>query len=467
MGISNKYLLTSTLILSSAIAQAVPVDMKGTLGFDTTIIKDVRRTNDSCTVADGSQCISDEENNARLQSMVLKLNPTMVVNDSVTIKGELSTGSTRGAKLGEDTKVPTNGGSPFTQSASSGLNINQIYAEIYADTALYRVGRFAKNYGLGAVLSSGEKSWDRFFSGYEGIEAQLKLGNFHLTPMWAKLDTDASKPNGKYDAYESSITALYDNTNRNLKVGVYYASREVESNSDLYGTNKGAVSATLIDVFVEKKWEKARVALEVPMLSGKAGTVYGNTSAQDFESKAYILESSYKANNKWTLGLDAGLVNGNKGDSNKIESMYLNPNYQIAEVMFKFNNRGFNDSNYDVYNSSIVNATYAKLFANYNNDAWTWKFALIWAKANEVASNGKDFYDHTTMKYVTANEDQENALGTEFDMAFDYQWNSAVVVSGFLGYHFVGDFYKFDNNANTEISTSNVMASGMRLSVNF
>lgn len=454
--------LTFSLVFIQTVS-AAPIDWKGTLAYDTKIIKDVRRTGDNCTVAAGSQCINPEENNARTQSMILKLNPSIIVNDGVTVKGELSTGGNRGAKLGESTTFDGKGGSYYTQSTSSALNVNQLYAELYADTALYRVGRFSKHFGLGAVVNSGSNTWDRFYSGYEGIEAQLKLGNFHLTPMWAKLHT-SNNPNGKYDAYETSVSAVYDNPNKNLKVGVYYSIKEVETSDTLYGT--GSQSVNLIDIYFQKEWDKFSLAVEIPMLSGEVNNLYG-TGEADFDSNAYILETKYKANTKWAFNLNAGMVKGDDGTSDSFEGMYLHPNYKLSEVMYKYNYNGFMDNTYDIYNSSMVNTTYAQLAAIYSSDEWTWNMSVLWAKANEVAQDGKNFFDHDKQAIVMAAADQSDDMGYEFDISFDYQWNPNVVFSSHIGYHLVGDYYAFMNDASEELSTSNVMSTGMNLSVNF
>jgi hypothetical protein len=459
-----KSLILIVTILSTSGANAIPVDWKGSLAFDTNIIKDFRRTADDCTDTLG-ECINNEESNARFQSMTVKLNPQFIVNDGVTIFSELSTGSVRTSNLGEDTTA-NSGGAYYAQSTSSSLDVNQLYAELYADTALYRVGRFAKHYGLGAVINSGKNANDKFYSGYEGFEMQLKLGNFHLTPMWAKLHTaaDAKTPSGRYDAYETSVTALYDNPNKNLKVGVLYSQKEVQANSTLHnGTNSHNV--TLIDVFMEQKFENFSVALEIPMLSGEVGGTYGTGDA-DFDTNAYILESVYKANNKWNIGLNAGIVKGDEGDSTSFEGMYLHPNYQVGEVMFKYNYRGFTDNTKNVYDSSIVNTTYAQLFAHYTKGEWTWKLSALWAKANQTAETGKKFYDHSRMAEVTATQDQSDDMGYELDVSFDYRWNPSVTYTGYLGYHFVGDYYAFSDSTE-ELDLNNVMASGMRLSVSF
>jgi len=447
----NHLLLVVSFLISSA-AIAVPADWKGSLSFDTNILSDFRRTNDSCDDTLNGECINDSGNNARFQSLILQLRPEIIVNDSVTIFSELSTGAVRTTNLGADTSPGSDGGannpsgSYYAQTTSSTLNVNQLYAELYADTALYKVGRFAKNFGLGAVLSDGSKSTSRFFSGYEGIEIQLKLGNFYLTPMYAKvfspnISPDAAvntgNPNGSGDAIETNIIAGYDNPNNSLKVGLLYSVREVERRTAQFGGTQ-AQSVTLIDIFVSKTWDRLTVGLEVPMMSGN-------------------------------VGINAGFTSGDDGSSDTFEGMYLHPNYQISEIMFRYNYHGFNDaSTYNIYRSSIVNSTYAQLYADYKSGEWTWKMSLLWARANEVAQNGDDFYNHDRGTRATASTDQENDLGWEVDLSFEYQWNPSVNFSGFLGYHSVGDFYAFSNDPTAgDLSTTDVLASGFRLQVEF
>lgn len=468
----NKLALTLMIIFTSSV-YAVPADWKGSLSYDTNLIQDFRRTGDSCDASQNGECIKEEEDNARFQSLTLKLSPEIIVNDGVTIFSELSTGSVRTTNLGSSTTADKNGGgSYYAQTTSSSLNVNQLYAELYADTALYRVGRFAKHYGLGAVLNRGGEATDRFFSGYEGIEMNLKLGSFYLTPMYAKIyspnqaTTGDGNPNGRYDAYETNIIAGYDNPNQALKFGVLYSVREVETQSQLYAAGESQ-NVTLIDVFISKTWERLKVGLEVPMVSGKIGNAYGTGDA-DFDSNAYIFESEYELSSKWKVGINAGYTKGDDGSTDSFEGFYLHPNYQIAEVMFRYNYHGFNDANaYNIYRSSIVNSTYAQFFAHYTSGEWTWRMALLWAKANEVAQDGDAFYNHDKGVLVnSANGDQSDELGYEADLAFDYQWNPSVKFTGFLGYHSVGEYYEFSGDG-SDLDLNNVMSSGFRLGVTF
>ncbi len=461
-------IITLFILIFSIDAFALPIDWNGTIGFDTNIISNVRRTTDSCTTSNDSYCVKDDNENARYQSFIFKLNPTIVINDSASLKGEISTGSIRGGFTGEDTEVEN--GSYYSQSTggNSTLTANQLYLELYADTALYRFGKYAKGFGLGGFINKGDNSWDRYFSVYDGFEAEFKLGKFTLTPIYSRLasPTNGAGPySGKYDTIETAITGVYVDPNKNFEFGIYYGIRETETNSDLYGNNTGPNNVTLIDVYFKKSWEKFGFGLEVPMLSGDVGTTYGTASQEDIDTNAFIFESYYDFSSKWRLGLDAGSVKGEDGEE-EVNVMYLHPNYRIAEIMFRYNLSGFQNTNQNIFNSSINNANYAKLYTRYKSDEWQWNIAVIMAKANEVASNGDEFYNHESNTYNTATEDQEDDLGMEFDVSFDYQWNPNIYVSGFLGYYQVGEFYEF-TNGNDDIGVENITASGFRLSVDF
>lgn len=447
---------------------ALPIDWNGTVGFDSNIIENVKRSDDDCTAADASYCAGDDNSHARYQSYVLRLSPSIVVNDSATIKGEISTGAIRGGFMGEDSVAQSSFYSQ-TPDGSQELSVNKFYAELYADTALFRIGKFSKNFGLGAVINDGSDTWDRFQSVYSGIEATFNLGKFSLAPFWAKIDTpDSSSTNansGKYDSSETGLTAKYEDKNQNFEFSLYYGSRDVETNNDLYSPGNGPAKITLIDVFVKKSWEKFSIALEVPMMSGEAGTIFGGTEDRDVDSDAYIIQTSYELNPRWEFGLDAGFVKGEDGQD-QFNAMYLHPNFKIAQLMFAYNYQAFQDGSQSIFNSSVTNATYAKLFANYTSDAWTWRLAFVMATAGEAASNGDDFYNHETKSYNTATADQEDDLGMEIDVAFDYQWNPNIVVTGYLAHWQVGDYYGFTNSGDG-IETSDVTASGLKLAMEF
>lgn len=461
-----KYFLF-TLVLIGQGAYALPIDWNGTIGFDSNIITNARRTTDSCPGGTGTYCLTEDNQNVRYQSFIFRLNPTVVINDSAAVKGELSTGSLRGGFAGSDTEAESDSYYAQSTDGSANLTANQLYLELYADTALYRFGKYSKSFGLGGFINKGNNAWDRFFSLYDGFEAEFKLGKFTLTPLYSRISSPANggRNNGKYDVLETAISGVYADPNKSFEFGIYYGIREAETNSDLYGANTGPNSVTLIDVYFKKDWENFGIAFEVPMLSGDVGTTYGTTSDEDIDTNAYIFESYYKLNSKWKLGLDAGSVKGEDG-VDEFNGMYLHPNYQIAEIMFRYNLSGFQTNNSNPFNSSINNANYAKFYTKYESDEWTWNIAFIMAQANEVATNGEEFYNHETNTFATASDDQDEDMGYEFDISFDYEWNPNIFLTGFLGYYQVGDFYSYTNSGDN-VGVENITASGFRLSVNF
>lgn len=493
------FALVSALSINSAIA--LPIDWTGVFGVDTHLLNNVCRTKDSInkynTSANpptrnnpGTEAI-DGDCGATFQTYIFKLNPQMIVNDGVTLKGEFSSGYLRGGFAGDNSSNGLNntGGSYFFTSPAqrSGLNVNQMYMELYADTALIRIGRMSKHFGLGIVWDNGNDPWDRFFTMYDGIDAKMKIGNFSVTPYYAKISsyqnnnttTDrpaGARPAGGWDVRETGITAEYDNKARDLVVAVQYSKRFSESKADIYNTTSstdnsavalGKTQVTVIEPFVSKRWNKFKVGAEATMQSGTYGDVYGINEKSHLNATAYIAELKYDLNPKWDIGANLGQVSGDNGNSKKFEATYLHPNYHIADLMFRYNYPAFNEGGKSIFDSSITNAQFWKLYANYKTDKWTWKGALVVANAMKTAKSGARAWHHEENYSFTSNENQKKDYGTEIDLGFDYRWNPNVIISGYYGYWMVGDYYAYDNNPGTKISLQNVHGGGLRATLEF
>ncbi len=493
----------STLSINSAMA--LPIDWTGTFGVDTTMISNMRRTNDTITDAEkplpndpagstrnGTQGIRSGDNGATFQTYVFKLNPQIIVNDGVTLKGELSSGYLRGGFAGDNSTTTADGSGNntyfYTSSAQrSALNVNQMYMELYADTALVKIGRMSKHYGLGVVWDNGNDSWDRFFTMYDGIEAQMTIGNFSLTPYYAKISSynngktggAGSEPAGGWDVREMGLTAQYDNKNRDFVVSILYAKRSSERKASFYKTNeadtdtvatgaeRGKTSVTVIEPYFSKKWNKFKIAGEASLQSGDYGNVYGSAErASKLSASAYIVDATYDLNPKWDMGIKAGQISGDKGSSNKFEAAYLHPNYQIAELMFRYYYPGFTEGGRSIFDSSITNTRFFKFLGNYKTDKWTWKSALIMASAMETAKAGKRGYHHEENYSFNSTQKQNDDMGYELDFGFDYRWNPNVTISGGYGYWFVGDYYKFTNSSDT-LSLNNVHGGSLKATLEF
>src|SRR5690606_7059015 len=145
---------------------------------------------------------------------------------------------------------------------------------------------------------------------------------------------------------------------------------------------------------------------------------------------------------------------------------YLNPNFQIADLMFRYNYAAISEGGRSIFDSSVVNARFFKLFGNYKTDKWTWKSALIFANALETAKTGKKSYHHERNYRYDAKANQNDSYGYELDLGFDYRWNPNVTISGYYAYWMVGDYYEFVGDG-SKLSLSNVHGGGLRATVEF
>lgn len=477
--------LVSTLSIN--FVHALPIDWTGVFGADTHLLSNTCRTSDAVSgkTRNGTQALENGDCDANFQTYTLRLNPNIIINDGVTLKGELSTGHIRGNFAGSDTANNQDGSGNnsyfFTTPAQrSALNVNQMYMEIYADTALVKIGRMSRHFGMGMIFDNGSDPWDRFLTMYDGIEAEMKIGNFSVIPHYAKISSyrggDTARqgePAGNYDVRELGLMAKYDNKNRDLIASVLYAKRSSERRNNLYNSdnetetfdrNKSSVS--VIEPYVAKRWSKFKVSAEASIQTGDYGSVYAAGEKSKLSANAYALEAKYDLNPKWDMGLLAGQASGDKGDTGKFEAAYLHPNFHIADLMFRYNYAAINEGERSIFDSSITNARFFKLYGNYKTDNWTWKGAFIMANALETAEAGKRAYHHEENYQFTSAEDQDDSYGYEIDFGFDYRWNPNVTVSGYYGYWVVGDYYAFTNTAEKQ-SIKNVHGGGLRATLEF
>jgi hypothetical protein len=506
----KSFLKASTTVFVSVLsvnsAFALPIDWSGVFGMDVNQISNTRRGNKDVPFTQpgvtrtGSQGVPGKDNGTNFQTYIFKLNPSIIVNDGVTLKGEFSSGYLRGGFAGDnsanDAAISGTSNSYFftTPAQRSALNVNQIYMELYADTALVKIGRMSKHYGLGIIFDNGADTWDRFLTMYDGIEATMKIGNFSLTPYYARIASyggreplpaaagnTSSTANGEGDVREMGLSAQYDNKNRDLLVSVLFAKRSSEPRARFYQTldgqtgtfgPRGSTDVTVIEPFITKKWNKLTTSFEASLQTGDYGNVYGtvlgNNSAQSkINSSAFIFESKYELNPKWDVGFNAGQISGDKsGAGTKFEAAYLHPNYQIAELMFRYNYQSFNEGSRSIFDSPISNARFFKLYGNYKTDKWTFKGAFIMANAMETAKTGTRSYNHDQNYAYEALASQSDDIGKEIDFGFDYRWNPNVVLSGSYGYWMVGDYYAFSNSA-TKLDTSSVHGGSLRATLEF
>ena len=404
----------------------------------------------------------------------------MIINDAATFKAQLTTGYADGGYLGDSAQTDSTGANNVplyyhNQANGAGLNVKKAYLELYSDTATYMIGRHTYNWGLGAIYNDGGNAWDRHSYSRDGVTMKLKIGNFHINPFWSKIANTGLTPST--NAAEYGVGLLYDNEERDIAFGLMYTVKSSSSFNTTYTTNIetpasqniGETHVKITDAYLKKKFGKIDFAVEVPLVSGDLGHTNTSGNITSYSAKAILLQSNYKSSDSWTFGFDAGQVSGDDGSSTKFGALYLNPNYQIANLLFRYNiaaigTAGNSDSVYDSY---ITNARYFKLRSSYSTEKWTFDTAIIHAKAMETAKAGKAAYNHTKNKIFTATTNQSNNLGTELDVNATYKWNNEIAVGVGAGYLMTGDYYSYTNTPGVTNKASSSLVLQINTSVTF
>ncbi|MCO4794048.1 MAG: hypothetical protein KC493_10065 [Bacteriovoracaceae bacterium] len=483
------------ILLMPSMAWSLPIDWHGAFGVDTTLIDNFRRIESTAdrtaTSGTGTEEVSlgaGNHANASWQSYVFRLNPVIIVNDSASLKGEITSGYGRGGHLGEDnannvdTGAGTNnfGNSLYYYNQSSGSNnlvMNKFYMELYSDTATYQIGRHSFHWGLGGIINSGDDLWDRHSFTRDGITMNIKLGSFHIKPYWGKVSQGSSFTRAT-NTKEYGFSLLYDNPERDMSFGLLYGKKVSNAFSNVEDTPNGSSSTTLgetnvkvTDIYFQKSFGPLDFALEIPLMGGEVGNVYSGTSVVKYKAKAILFESNFKATDSWKMGFDAGQVGGDAGTQSSFDAMYLNPNYQIANILFRYNLNAVstgNSTSKNIYDSYITNTTYFKLRTEYVGEKWSWNAAIIKAIANETADAGAAAYDHETNTLITSSATtQSDDLGMEIDLGFKYKWNDEIHVGGNFGYLMAGDYFSYTNSTSVVNSADNSMVIQFNTGVSF
>ena len=444
---------------------ALPMDWHGVVGMDSTLIDNYRRiTQTAQNPSTGTQEVAlapGMHANASFQSYVFRLHPVIVINDAATFKGEIGTGYGRGGRLGDDSTTSLQGGfgnalyNTNLSGNNTGLQLRQFYLDLYSDTATYRIGRQASHWALGAVINNGEEAWDRHAHVRDGVTMKIKLGNFHIAPFWAKISSADSLTRATR-VREYGFSFYYDNIEQDIAFGLLYSKKSNGSFNQSVTANLtgvplplGYTDVKLIDLYFKKTFGKFTFAVELPLLAGRLGDVYVGQGNTNYKARAFILESSMKMGASWKIGVDWGKVNGDNGNTNSFDAMYLHPNYQIANVLFRYNRRAVASPNtINVYDSYINNAVYFKFHSEYSSHKWNFRNAFIIANADEVARAGSGTaFNHLTNVAFVPTVDQDDSLGFEIDFDLDYHWNTETVIGMGFGYLFSGDYFTYTNDA--------------------
>lgn len=469
------------LALTTASSFALPIDWHGEFQVDTNQIENYTRTKKAIDSSNnGSQEIElagGNKSSAAFETYIIKLKPELIINDSTTFKGEITTGYGHGGRNGESSASKKAGSTNFTNAlytydtvSSNQLNLTQAYATFYADTATYKVGRQSSHWALGALHNDGEKNNSRFATIRDGVTIDFKIGNFTISPYYAKLSSRENLTKAAR-VKETGIKLFYNNLDTDFAFGLLYATNSASNfaklETDVSGTTRemGLASVKITDIYLKKAVGDFTTEVEIPLLSGDLGKIVTADDDASYKASAFLVNNTYKINNSHTLALNLGKVSGDSGAKSSYEALFLNPNFQVANLLFKYNLSAVKNTDQNIYDSYITNAFYVKFAHTYYSNNWSWENAVIWAKAEEVAKNGQNAYNHLKNKYFLAAADQDSSLGFEIDSNLNYKWNTAVTISGGIGYLFTGDYFAFNNTATPgEVQNSYILSGAVNLS---
>lgn len=457
--------------------------------------------------ADGYYIAPNGNTNAHFQTLFLRLNPKVVVNDNVYIKSEWWVGDPVYGFFGNAYPQGADGRQyNSTQSRGSMISAQRFWAEFLTDFGMVQVGRVPLHWGLGLVWNQGSGLSDRYPSTGDAIRLTAKFGAFSFSPGFVKYSagntvsgacnvnastTGTCTPfTGSTGLQETQLAFKYDNSEEDFEAGLNFVRRTGGGTQDTVsgiiipdaaavGTNStGGVAYNIWDVFMKKRIGKVSMGAEAPISTGKVNGI-------GYSSFAVAGNVQYKMSESWTTDLNFGQAPGQENTAasrpGRINAFYFHPDYRPALIMFNYALQNFagiqtqNNPNVSanqmssVFYNPVTNARFVTLGATTTTDKWKFYGKFIYATALKSAQAGSYYFNQWSRHFVNtaaAASAQQKGLGWEWDMGTTFQWDDHVQFGTDLGFFAPGQFYKFSNTA-VQNPTGLVWASNFRIGVNF
>lgn len=426
------------------------------------------------------------EKNAYFNTLFMRVNPSIVVNDNIYIKSEWWAGNPIFGFFG--------GGYPdtfdqrqfySTQSEGSIITAQRYWAEIVTDVGTVVLGRAPVHWGLGAVWNAGYDVFDRYMSTGDQIRLVSKFGMFSFSPAYIKYSLGNNvggacpEPGttvtgtgicetvvGTGGVTDYSIAIKFDNPDEDLEIGVNFNKRlagAAQGSGGILGVNgaTAGMNYNIWDLYGRKDFGAIGLGVEVPITSGNIGGV-------GYSTFAAVAEVDWNVTDRIETGVRGGIVPGQPNipagaDPGSFEGFFLHQSYDVGLIMFNYALRNFAGPNVPTnsglvtsnlrspFDSPITNAKYLSLSGGFK---WTPKFKtygnVLFATADEAATAGSRFFNHWDRRFVdvdgaSAIQNQSTSLGWELDLGMSYTWDEALKFSADAGWYFPGDFYQFSN----------------------
>lgn len=433
--------------------------------------------------AEGYYIPSGGERDAAFQSLFMRLRPSLIVNDNISVKSEWWVGDPIYGFFGGSAPYGVDQRQYYSnQVRSSIIAAQRFWAEIVSNYGTLIVGRAPLQWGLGVVWNNGNQMWDRYLSTGDALRVVSKFGAFTLMPSVVKYSQGNSIGGGCNDptgttpcssvganaaVADYSFAMLYSNTDEEMVLGVNFIRRLINfgqvGNSAYYGLDGNSIPESsnfnVWDIYAEKKFGDLKLAFEVPIASGTVGNV-------SYNALAAAMETSYEVSKTLWTGLRAGYAPGSANIANsttpsRFSSFYFHPGYKVGMIMFNYqlanfsgpstlNDPGTPENNLrSPFDNPITDAVYFDLGAKLKSGKWDFRGNFIYALAPNTAVAGQRFYNNRLHKFVDNNSgvSQGNALGFEVDLGAGIQWDDAFRLDLDTGVFLPGSFWAFSNTA--------------------
>lgn len=486
-------------LLSTTPASALDLDWSGNFRADSHWVYNY--TLDSTAVtgsnAGGYDIPSGGETNAFFQSFILRLRPTVIVNDNIYIKSEVWFGDPVYGLFGS--------GLPYSadqlhyssnQSRGSSVTAQRVWAEILSDIGVVKVGRMPLHWGLGLVWNDGNDVWSRYMTTSDGIRLVSKFGAFSFAPSILKYSqgmniggggSDLTPAVGSGAVNEYAIALKYENPDDQAELGVQFLKRIAGAAQDStsgyrgMGTAAGAsvgMNYNIWDIYAKKTWGTFTVGVGVPVVSGEVG-------GAKYSTYALALETQWKINDSFETGIRAGQAPGNptitEAAPTSLKGFNFHPNYRLGLIMFNYQLRNFSGPNTlndptmspgnlaSPFYNPITNAQYLSWGGSWMpSQKWKFNLGVVLGQAIQIASAG-NYFNHWQGIYKanTGGATQKKSLGWEMDWGLDFKWDEAMLFGLDMGLYFPGAFYEFADTTATANPISTMFATQFRVGITF
>ncbi len=392
-------------------------------------------------------------------------------------------GQTFGQSPGNGTSGPDSDANVLSQNQQSeSIVATELYLSAISEYGQFIAGRKMFGFGLGISHNAGQGPFDHWYDSKDLLSFTMGLGNFTLTPIFAKVIE--SKYNLADDINEYMLDISYYNPETNIKFGILYESRVAapSSNDAPQGTVAGGVyggavntrpddfASQRLNLYYERNFETLRVGFEAATNTGSTG-VQTAIEEVSVNSVGIALELDYKPkDSKWGWSLRTLYASGDDPTTDgKYEGFIFDKNYDVAMLL---GNRVLGQAN--IFRTGLVrNNTMPTTAGDSSASAFADEEALsnVMIFAPQALYHWKSNLD---LGFLFAfgqlntqpllNNDIDTDLGYEFDMSLNYKPHDRLTWYNGLGMLFPGKAFAAGTN---NFDTSNAFALTTKVAISF